>query len=133
MDAGEMSFAKVTFGCAASQYVIKLVSDPEQVLSECHRVVKPGGWIIFVKHRHSETGRRCGGATMGGRTRPGTGPAPGTPVRAATDLRASRQGRCQPRGTGQGRAVRAPYAGSFQVGCGTVDGVGGHHAVTRIG
>lgn len=39
-----------------AQFVITLVADPVQVLSECHRVVKPGGRIILVNHLYSETG-----------------------------------------------------------------------------
>ena len=36
--------------------VITLVADPERVLSECARVVKPGGQIILVNHLYSEHG-----------------------------------------------------------------------------
>jgi phosphatidylethanolamine/phosphatidyl-N-methylethanolamine N-methyltransferase len=32
------------------------VQDPERVLSECARVVKPGGQIILVNHLYSERG-----------------------------------------------------------------------------
>jgi phosphatidylethanolamine/phosphatidyl-N-methylethanolamine N-methyltransferase len=39
-----------------AQFVITLVANPEQVLSECHRVVKPGGRIILVNHLYSEVG-----------------------------------------------------------------------------
>ena len=56
MDAHRMSFADATFDCVVAQFVITLVEDPEQVLSECHRVVKPGGRIILVNHLYSETG-----------------------------------------------------------------------------
>src|ERR1700738_2305989 len=56
MDAHRMSFADATFDCVVAQFVITLVEDPEQVLSECHRVVKPGGRIILVNHLDSETG-----------------------------------------------------------------------------
>ncbi|WP_164305210.1 methyltransferase domain-containing protein, partial [Streptococcus pneumoniae] len=35
---------------------ITLVANPERVLSECHRVVKPGGRIILVNHLYSEKG-----------------------------------------------------------------------------
>ena len=38
------------------QFVITLVDDPERVLSECARVVKPGGQIILVNHLYSERG-----------------------------------------------------------------------------
>jgi ubiquinone/menaquinone biosynthesis C-methylase UbiE len=56
MDAHQMTFAGATFDCVVAQFVITLVADPEQVLSECHRVVKPGGRIILVNHLYSETG-----------------------------------------------------------------------------
>src|SRR6202023_2736559 len=56
MDAHQMTFADATFDCAVAQFVITLVADPEQVLCECHRVVKPGGRIILVNHLYSETG-----------------------------------------------------------------------------
>ena len=56
MDAHQMTFADATFDCVVAQLVITLVANPEQVLSECHRVVKPGGRIILVNHLCSETG-----------------------------------------------------------------------------
>src|ERR1700730_17264467 len=56
MDAHQMTFADATFDCVVAQFVITLVANPEQVLSECHRVVKPGGRIILVNHCYSETG-----------------------------------------------------------------------------
>jgi phosphatidylethanolamine/phosphatidyl-N-methylethanolamine N-methyltransferase len=56
MDAHRMTFADATFDCVVAQFVITLVADPEQVLCECHRVVKPGGRIILVNHLYSETG-----------------------------------------------------------------------------
>jgi len=56
MDAHAMDFADETFDCVVAQFVITLVANPEQVLSECHRVVKPGGRIILVNHLYSEVG-----------------------------------------------------------------------------
>jgi ubiquinone/menaquinone biosynthesis C-methylase UbiE len=56
MDAHHMEFADQTFDCVVAQFVITLVANPEQVLSECHRVVKPGGRIILVNHLYSEVG-----------------------------------------------------------------------------
>lgn len=56
MDAHSMTFADATFDCVVAQFVITLVANPEQVLSECHRVVKPGGRIILVNHLYSERG-----------------------------------------------------------------------------
>lgn len=56
MDAHKMSFPDATFDCVVAQFVITLVANSEQVLSECHRVVKPGGRIILVNHLYSEKG-----------------------------------------------------------------------------
>src|SRR6202051_111869 len=56
MDAHQMAFADATFDCVVAQFVITLVANPEQVLSECHRVVKPGGRIILVNRLYSEVG-----------------------------------------------------------------------------
>ncbi|MBN8975109.1 MAG: class I SAM-dependent methyltransferase [Rhizobiales bacterium] len=56
MDAHALDFADATFDCVVAQFVITLVENPEQVLSECHRVVKPGGRIILVNHLYSEVG-----------------------------------------------------------------------------
>ena len=56
MDAHAMRFADATFDCVVGQFVITLVEDPERVLSECARVVKPGGQIILVNHLYSEKG-----------------------------------------------------------------------------
>src|SRR5580698_6045270 len=56
MDAHRMTFADATFDCVVAQFVITLVADPERVLSECARVVKPGGQIILVNHLYSERG-----------------------------------------------------------------------------
>jgi phosphatidylethanolamine/phosphatidyl-N-methylethanolamine N-methyltransferase len=56
MDAHRLTFADATFDCVVAQFVITLVVNPEQVLSECHRVVKPGGRLILVNHLYSEVG-----------------------------------------------------------------------------
>lgn len=56
MDAHQMTFADGSFDCVVAQFVITLVENPEQVLSECRRVVKPGGRIILVNHLYSEVG-----------------------------------------------------------------------------
>lgn len=56
MDAHNMTFPDATFDCVVGQFVITLVEDPERVLSECARVVKPGGQIILVNHLYSERG-----------------------------------------------------------------------------
>jgi phosphatidylethanolamine/phosphatidyl-N-methylethanolamine N-methyltransferase len=56
MDAQAMSFPDASFDCVVGQFVITLVEDPERVLSECARVLKPGGEIILVNHLYSEKG-----------------------------------------------------------------------------
>lgn len=56
MDAQDLAFADGTFDCVVAQFVITLVADPERVLSECARVVRPGGRIILVNHLYSERG-----------------------------------------------------------------------------
>jgi ubiquinone/menaquinone biosynthesis C-methylase UbiE len=56
MDAHDLKFADGSFDCIVAQFVITLVADPEQVLSECARVVRPGGEIILVNHLYSEQG-----------------------------------------------------------------------------
>ncbi len=56
MDAHELTFEDASFDCVVGQFVITLVEDPERVLSECARVVRPGGQIILVNHLYSERG-----------------------------------------------------------------------------
>ena len=56
MDAHKLGYADATFDCVVGQFVITLVEDPERVLSECARVLKPGGQIILVNHLYSEKG-----------------------------------------------------------------------------
>jgi phosphatidylethanolamine/phosphatidyl-N-methylethanolamine N-methyltransferase len=56
MDAHDLRFEEASFDCVVGQFVITLVADPERVLSECARVVKPGGQIILVNHLYSERG-----------------------------------------------------------------------------
>jgi phosphatidylethanolamine/phosphatidyl-N-methylethanolamine N-methyltransferase len=106
MDAHQMAFADATFDCVVAQFVITLVANPEQVLSECHRVVKPGGRIILVNHLYSETG---------------AGPAARIPVRATAGMGSSEQG-CQPHRAAQGSAIRDLYAGLFRA-SGSIGGV----------
>jgi phosphatidylethanolamine/phosphatidyl-N-methylethanolamine N-methyltransferase len=56
MDAHNLAFADASFDCVLGQFVITLVADPERVLCECARVVRPGGEIILVNHLYSERG-----------------------------------------------------------------------------
>ncbi|HZL30436.1 MAG TPA: class I SAM-dependent methyltransferase [Pseudolabrys sp.] len=56
MDAGDLAYPDAHFDCVVGQFVITLVDNPERVLSECARVVRPGGQIILVNHLYSEKG-----------------------------------------------------------------------------
>ena len=56
MDAGDLAYPDAHFDCVVGQFVITLVDNPERVLSECARVVRPGGQIILVNHLYSERG-----------------------------------------------------------------------------
>jgi phosphatidylethanolamine/phosphatidyl-N-methylethanolamine N-methyltransferase len=56
MDAHDLRFEDASFDCVVAQFVITLVADPERVLGECARVVRPGGQIILVNHLYSERG-----------------------------------------------------------------------------
>jgi len=56
MDAHALGFPDAKFDCVVGQFVITLVEDPERVLSECARVLRPGGQIILVNHLYSERG-----------------------------------------------------------------------------
>jgi len=56
MDAQNLRYTDASFDCVVGQLVITLVADPERVLCECARVVRPGGQIILVNHLYSERG-----------------------------------------------------------------------------
>lgn len=50
MDAREMAFPDNHFDAVVAMYLISVVPDPEQVISEMARVCKPGGEVIIVNH-----------------------------------------------------------------------------------
>jgi phosphatidylethanolamine/phosphatidyl-N-methylethanolamine N-methyltransferase len=50
MDATRMAFADGRFDCVVAPYVLTVVPDPETLLDELARVVKPGGDILLVNH-----------------------------------------------------------------------------------
>jgi ubiquinone/menaquinone biosynthesis C-methylase UbiE len=56
MDAHHLRFDDASFDCVVGQFVITLVENPERVLSECARVLRPGGQIVLVNHLYSERG-----------------------------------------------------------------------------
>ena len=52
--AYRIPFADATFSGALLIEVLQIVSDPDQVLDEVLRVIRPGGWVILSTHnRHS--------------------------------------------------------------------------------
>ncbi len=130
MDAHRMSFADATFDCVVAQFVITLVANPEQVLSECHRVVKPGGRIILVNHLYSETGVAAAVERWAAKRTRALGLRPEFPF-ARLQAWAQAKEDANLRRAAQGGAVRDLYAGLFRAG-GSVGGVTRHHAVTGI-
>jgi len=59
MDACRLGFRDAVFDAVALPFVITLVPDPEQALTECARVLKPGGQIVIA----SKLGRDAGVVT----------------------------------------------------------------------
>ncbi|MDQ1898846.1 class I SAM-dependent methyltransferase [Paracoccus sp. WLY502] len=50
MDARELAFPDESFDHVAAMHVISVVPDPEKVMSEMARVVRPGGSVVIVNH-----------------------------------------------------------------------------------
>jgi phosphatidylethanolamine/phosphatidyl-N-methylethanolamine N-methyltransferase len=59
MDATCTGFPDASFDMAVAMYLITVVPDPEAVLAEMARLVKPGGDIILVNHFVAEDGVRA--------------------------------------------------------------------------
>lgn len=58
MDAGNLEFPDASFDTAVAMYVITVVPDPERVMRELARVVKPGGQVLLVNHFSQDEGVR---------------------------------------------------------------------------
>jgi len=58
MDAEDLSFPDESFDVVVAQYVITTVPNPEAVLDEFVRVLKPGGEIVLVSRVGAEAGLR---------------------------------------------------------------------------
>ena len=50
MDAGNLQFPDASFDTVVAMYVITVVPDPEKVMRELARVLKPGGEVMLVNH-----------------------------------------------------------------------------------
>jgi len=59
MDAGALAFPDQSFDAAMAMFVITVVPDPEKVLAELARVVRPGGRVMLVSHFSVESGPRA--------------------------------------------------------------------------
>jgi phosphatidylethanolamine/phosphatidyl-N-methylethanolamine N-methyltransferase len=58
MDAGRLEFPDEEFDTVVAMYVMTVVPDPEQVMSELERVCAPGGEVILINHFSQEEGIR---------------------------------------------------------------------------
>ena len=58
MDAGNLQFPDASFDTVVAMYVITVVPDPEKVMRELARVVKPGGEVMLVNHFSQDDGVR---------------------------------------------------------------------------
>lgn len=56
MDARELGYPDARFDHAACMHVISVVPEPERVLAEVARVVRPGGTVVVVNHFRREGG-----------------------------------------------------------------------------
>lgn len=61
MDAQTTTFAPSRFDIAVVMFAASVVPNPRALMTELHRVVKPGGTILFVNHFVQDHGvlRRC--------------------------------------------------------------------------
>lgn len=50
MDARQIAFADASFDHVAAMHVMSVVPEPEQVLDEMARVVRPGGSVLIANH-----------------------------------------------------------------------------------
>lgn len=56
MDASTLEFPDNSFDRVLAAYFISTVPDPVQVISEMKRVCRPGGYLVFLNHFHSDHG-----------------------------------------------------------------------------
>jgi phosphatidylethanolamine/phosphatidyl-N-methylethanolamine N-methyltransferase len=59
MDAASLAFGDGSFDAAVAMFVMTVVPDPDRVLAEIVRVVRPGGHVVLVNHFSVEKGPRA--------------------------------------------------------------------------
>lgn len=59
MDARQLDFPDNTFDTVAAMHVLSVVPEPEQVMHEIARVLKPGGKVVITNHFKSGKGVRA--------------------------------------------------------------------------
>ncbi len=55
-DAARLRFDAASFDTVVSTLVLCSVSDPKTALAEIHRVLRPGGQLVFIEHVAAEEG-----------------------------------------------------------------------------
>jgi phosphatidylethanolamine/phosphatidyl-N-methylethanolamine N-methyltransferase len=58
MDASNLKFADASFDSVVAMFVMTVVPEPEKVMRELSRVVKPGGEVLLVNHFSQTEGVR---------------------------------------------------------------------------
>lgn len=58
LNAEETGFDSGSFDIAVAMFVASVVPNPDRLISEMRRVVKPGGWLLMVNHFQAEKGAR---------------------------------------------------------------------------
>jgi phosphatidylethanolamine/phosphatidyl-N-methylethanolamine N-methyltransferase len=59
MDAARLAFDDGSFDAGVAMFVMTVVPDPQRVLSQLIRVVKPGGRVILLNHFSADSGIRA--------------------------------------------------------------------------
>lgn len=54
MNAQQLKFDDATFDCVTAFHVVSVVSEPQRMMREIVRVVRPGGKVLIINHFRSE-------------------------------------------------------------------------------